>query len=456
VHHQILHIKGYPLLPGLGQICSRKGSDVGGIRTRSILVKTLAFFAFNQLQLLAYYPVTMNLSLRRLHLDLSLAFSPTTPFASSISNSNYIFIHRLLFTATSQAPPPQPHFAAVNYLIQSCGLSSDQALRASKYIDHLKSSDKPDAMLQFLRQFGFRESDIRTAVSRDSRILCSNVEKNCRPNAEKLKEVGFSIDDISALFSRYPTIFRSYVKPKIDFWMRTLGSIENFSTVVKVQPNVICVSLEKVLIPNLSFLQEQLHLSVCQIVRLIRLAPFLITSSPEAMAIKVRKAEELGIRCSSRMFLYALSLVSNLSQQTIDARLNNLKSLGFSQEEVATIVSKVPFVLRVQDEMMGRKVKFLLHEVGCDRSNVVNLPVLLTLSLEKRLIPRSLVKKLLELKGLLVTARKFYAFTVVSEKQFMEKFVLAHDHAIPGLRHAYLDACAGNIDGIKWFKSSLN
>jgi mTERF domain-containing protein, mitochondrial len=401
----------------------------------------------------------MNLSLRRLlHLRPSLTFSFTSSFASSISNSNsnYISIHRLLSTATPQPASAQLHFAAANYLIQSCGLSSDEALRASKNICHLKSPNKPDAVLRFLRQFGICESDIRTAVSRDSRILCSSVEKNCRPNAEKLKEVGFSIDGISAMVSRYPSVFRFDVKPKIDFWMRALGSTEHVSMVVKWQPQLLCVSLEKVLVPNLSFLQEQLHLSVCQIVRLIRLAPFLIKSSPEALAIKAKKAEELGIRCSSRMFMYALSLVSNLSQQTIDARLNNLKTLGFSQEEVATIVRKLPFVLRVQEEMMGRKIKFLLHEVDCDTSYLVSHPALLTLSLKKRLIPRSLVKKLLELKGLLGADRKFYAFMVLSEKQFMEKFVLAHEHAIPGLHQAYVAACAGNIDGIKWFKSSLN
>jgi mTERF domain-containing protein, mitochondrial len=404
--------------------------------------------------------VKMILSIGRLlHLHSSHPVSLTTPFASSISisNSNALSIHRLS-TASAQAPPPEakPHFAAVDYLIQSCGLSSVDALRASKYIEHLESNERPDAVLGFLRQIGISESAIRTAVSRDSRLLCSSLEKNWRPTVEKLKEVGFSIGDISAMVARYPSAFCFDVKPKIDFFVQVLGSTENVIMVLKVQTLVLSANLENVLIPNVSFLQDKLGLSIPQIVQLIKLAPFLVTSSPETLAIKTEKAEELGISRSSRMFMYALALVSNLRQQTIDARVNNFKSLGFSQEEVTTLVTNQPFVLRLREEYMARKIKFLFNEVGCDTTYVVGHPSLLTLSLEKRLIPRNLVKKLLELKGLLLNNRQFYYVVALSEKQFREKFLLAHEHAIPGLHQAYIDACAGNIAGIKWLESNLS
>ncbi|XP_078150156.1 uncharacterized protein LOC144545451 [Carex rostrata] len=105
--------------------------------------------------------------------------------------------YRLLSTAATQSPPPDPHFVAVDYLIQSYDLPSDGALRASKVIQHLKSPDKPDAVLRFLRQIGISESDIRNAVSRDPRLLFSHVEKNWRPNVARLQEIGLSIEDIS-------------------------------------------------------------------------------------------------------------------------------------------------------------------------------------------------------------------------------------------------------------------
>lgn len=272
----------------------------------------------------------------------------------------------------------------------------------------------------------------------------------------KLLAVGFSIEDISGTISRSPYLFLFNIESKIDFWMQALGSIENLSVILRSSPSVLRYSLEKVLVPNLSFLQEQLGLAVSQIVRLIRLDPFFITLTPQALMIKAKKAEKLGVRSSSPTFLYALVVVHTLSDRTVDARINNLRCLGFSQEEVTAIVSNLPFVLKVTEELMGRKIKFLFNEMGYNTSYVVHNPVLITLSLEKRLIPRSLVKKLLELKGLPGANRKFISFAVPTEGRFTEKFVLPYEDAIPGLHQAYVDACAGNIVGTEWFSSILS
>jgi mTERF domain-containing protein len=64
-------------------------------------------------------------------------------------------------------------------------------------------------------------------------------------------------------------------------------------------------------------------------------------------------------------------------------------------------------VLQISEEMVGRKMEFLIKEAGCDKLHLVRNKVLLTLSLEKRLIPpRSLVRKLLESKGLPVAKKE--------------------------------------------------
>lgn len=268
----------------------------------------------------------------------------------------------------------------------------------------------------------------------------------------KLLEIGLSIEDISGIISRCPKLFLYKIVPKIDFWMEALGSLENMSVVLKYAPFLLGHNLEKVLVPNLFLLQKQCGLSVCQIVRLIKCAPRLMASRPEAMKINVTRAEELGVRCPSPMFVYAF-IVSSLNKRTVDAKLNNLKCLGFSAEEISALVSKLPLVLRISTEMMRCKVEFLLKEVGCDKLHLVSTPYLLTLSLEKRLIPRSLVQKLLKLKGFPVANQKFASIVVLPDKRFVEKFVLPYEPVIPGLHQAYADACAGNVGGIEWFKN---
>lgn len=78
-------------------------------------------------------------------------------------------------------------------------------------------------------------------------------------------------------------------------------------------------------------------------------------------------------------------------------------------------------------------MEFLIKEAGCDKLHLVRNKVLLTLSLEKGLIPpRSLVRKLLESKGLPVAKKPFISFVQPNDKRFVDKFFLPYEHAFPG------------------------
>ncbi|XP_078150455.1 transcription termination factor MTEF18, mitochondrial-like [Carex rostrata] len=370
---------------------------------------------------------------------------PSLPLTNLTSS-----FYRLLSTAvTTRSPPPNPHFVAVDYLIQSYGLPSDGALRASKVIQHLKSPHKPDAVLCFLRQTGISESDIRTAVSREPRLLVSDVEKNLRPNVVKLQEIGLSIEDISGIISHSPELFLFNIVEKIDFWMRALGSFKNMSVLLKKGSVILLYNLEKVIVPNLSVLQNQCGLSVCQIVQLIKSGSRLIGLRPEAMKVMVKRAEELGFSCSSQMFVYALITVASVNKNILNSRVHYFKSLGLSQEEVAIVISKAPLLLKMTEESLGRKMEFLMEEAGCGKIDVVHNPTLLLYSMEKRLFPRSIVRKMLMLKGLPVANKAFVSFFQPSEKDFLEKFVIPYESDIPGLGQAYADAYSGNTGANK-------
>ncbi|XP_078150548.1 uncharacterized protein LOC144545856 [Carex rostrata] len=378
---------------------------------------------------------------------------------SSLSPLRAIFntsICRLLSTASQDAPSASPasNFA-VEYLINSCGLPSDRAIAKSRYLPHLKSPEKPDAVLQFLRKAGITEPQIRAAALQDPRFLCLSVEKCLKPRMAELHEIDFSPSHISLLFSIHPRSFQSTkLQQQIQFWMPIVGSVDKLLHLFKRNFFLPTVNLETSVIPNLLFLQQQCSLSVRQIVLLISSAPRLITSSRESLARNVRRAEELGVPRSSGLFMRALIVVSSLKESTIDARLLYWRSLGFSSEELNSIICKTPQVLGYSENLIGCKMEFLINEAACDKLHVFQDPVLLMYSLEKRLIPRVLIRKLLESKGFPVKA--LASCMKLNEVQFVEKFVLPYEHAIPGLHQAYRDACSGNISGLKLLQKTFS
>ena len=76
---------------------------------------------------------------------------------------------------------------------------------------------------------------------------------------------------------------------------------------------------------------------------------------------------------------------------------------------------------------------------------IVERPVLLAHSLEKRLVPRHCVMKVLRAKGLLSSKMGFYSFAQIGEKTFKLKYIDCHKDSVPGLADAYAAASAGVV-----------
>ncbi|XP_078150607.1 transcription termination factor MTERF15, mitochondrial-like [Carex rostrata] len=363
-----------------------------------------------------------------------------SPWATAFTSSVYRFLSA---PTLHETPSPTSQFA-VEYLIGSCGLPSDKAIRASRYISHIKCPDKPDSVLSYMRQAGIAEPHIGAAACQDPRFLCLHVEKCLKPRISELEEIGFSPSEISLLFSLCPNMFLyTKLKQKVQFWIGIFGSVEKLLSAFKVGNYLLGVNLDNAVIPNMTFLQEQCGLSACQISQLIKSSPRLISSKPEVFKMYVKRAKELGISPPSNTFVYAFIVVGGLNQSTIDARLCHLKSLGLSHEEVTLLITKCPNVLQITEKIMSQKMEFLLKQTGCGKIDVIVNPSLLTCSLEKRLIPRSHVRKLLKSRGIPAANNVFASFIKLTEKRFLEKYVLPYEETVPGLHQTYIDACAG-------------
>ncbi|XP_010916987.1 transcription termination factor MTERF8, chloroplastic [Elaeis guineensis] len=364
----------------------------------------------------------------RQRLDGLLFFSSATTGAAS--EGDYSFL--------------RPHFM-VAYLINSCGFSSAGASKATKFLAHLKSTERPDAFLGFMRNRGFDDAGLRKIVSFDPKFLCcDDADKLLAPRFRFFQELGFSGTDLTRLFLSNPDILRinlhRSIQPRLEFWTALLGSKEHLLKVLKISAWFLSTSIEKIIMPNLSLLRE-CGISDQRTALVLRKSPFLILRSPQKLRALMERVDGMGVPRSSGMFLWALWAISLLSEAKFNAKRRLLMSLGWSEVEFSAAFCKVPLFMTNSEKMLSTKMAFLVKEVGYGPSDVAFCPKLLMYSLERRLKPRHRVMQMLEASGFPSGKCKFSTLMNRSDEGFMDKFVIPHKEKVPGLLEMYTAAC---------------
>ncbi|TVU38227.1 hypothetical protein EJB05_11584, partial [Eragrostis curvula] len=354
-------------------------------------------------------------------------------------------LHRVLFLSTAAASPAR--FNAEDFLITRCGLTPAQALKSSKLLTHVKSPSNTEAVLAFLADTGVAGADVAAAVAREPRLLCARVDKTLKPRIVLLRDVGFSVSQISRLTATATAIFWSPAAiSRLAFYLSFLGSFEKLYSVLRSRycGHLLSQDVERVVKPNLAFLQ-QCGLTNCDIVKLFLSAPILLLEPDRAKEIAVF-ADKLGVPRHSAMFKHALWTVQAVGPGRVDATLDFLKkALGCSETEPSVAVCKLPRNLALKKVNITQTVEFLKMEVGLKVEYIVHRPALLSYSTEKRLIPRHYVLKVLKAKGLVKKDTDFFNCVCLSEKKFAKRFLERYEDSVPGLTSAYAAACDGQV-----------
>jgi mTERF domain-containing protein len=367
------------------------------------------------------------------HILSSSAASPVCPL-------------RRLLSAAAPAVSPSPSFAVEEYLVDTCGLTRAQALKASTKLSHIKSPSKPDAVLAFLAGLGLSRADIAAVVARDPKFLCSDVERTLGPVVLELNGLGVSRSEVARLVSLAPDRFRSRtIVPKLQYYLALFGSSEKLLRALNHSYSLLSCSLEKVVKPNVGLLKE-CGLGACDIASLCSSTRWILSTKPEHVWAMAARAEAVGVPRGSGMFRKAMQAVAFLSDKKIAIKLGYLKNmLKWSDAEVSVAVCKAPMLLVRSKDALQRKSEFLISEVGLEPAYIAHRPSLLSYSLEGRVRPRYYVLKLLKEKGLVHQDRDFYNTVMIAEKLFMERFICPHKEAAPHLAEDYAAACKGEV-----------
>lgn len=118
-------------------------------------------------------------------------------------------------------------------------------------------------------------------------------------------------------------------------------------------------------------------------------------------------------------------------------KLDVLRSWGWSDNDIWSAFKKYPCYMNASENKIISGLDFLLNKMGWQSTDVAACPDVFLMNLENRTIPRCLVIKVLQLKGLVNKNLRLGQVLRPVEKVFFERFVAKHMDDIPHLVSIY-------------------
>ncbi|GER24753.1 mitochondrial transcription termination factorfamily protein [Striga asiatica] len=329
---------------------------------------------------------------------------------------------------------------AVSYLINTWGLSEKDAVLVSTKI-RLESSEKPDAILNLLRHYGFTHAHIPKLVKRWPQILSSCPEQNLTPKLEFFQSIGIPLPVLADKLSGEPSVLTRSLKhsiiPSYNYLKGLLKSDERVARVFSRAPNTFGRCSFGTLPSNVSMLRER-GVPLSSIVHMVNHLQTLHVGKQKLEAY-VDLAVKMGFDFSTSTFAYAMKVFVELGESNMKRKMDIFKKCGWSDADVAFAVRRSPSCMNLSEEKIMANMSFLVKELGFEPGDVAQYPVLLNLSLERRMRPRCVVIGILVERGLLKRRKVSSLNTMlkISEEDFLEKYVVKYEKDMPELLDIY-------------------
>ncbi|KAJ8549840.1 hypothetical protein K7X08_033547 [Anisodus acutangulus] len=324
---------------------------------------------------------------------------------------------------------------------KSHGLSKETLISEAKVLqlDPAKCS-KVSAVIEFFRNHGFSATQMKKLIRLRPTLLASNVDKTLKPKLKFLQSIGFSEDECRKILCNNPNIFLSSIvkqlSPSFDSLKDFMGSKVQAMAAIKRSPHVFNNKISHSLKQTVQVL-HQVGIPDYQVPEFISKAPIILTINPEKMSKVGLRLKEMGFDVTSPAFRAAFSLMSLLSHSKMERKLETYRSMGFSDGEILNIFRSQPTCMFYSEENIRAIVAFYVDRLHLSQSFLSQRPVFLLRSLERRVIPRCSVMQVLWSRGIISKIGKLSSMLMISEKDFLEKYVTKYESEVLELLAAY-------------------
>ncbi|XP_054820670.1 transcription termination factor MTERF2, chloroplastic-like [Prosopis cineraria] len=336
------------------------------------------------------------------------------------------------------------HIPIIDYLNTNIKLSKAQSVYISKRLSQARCPQHPWTVLNYLKQTGLSESQILSMIGCQPQILFSSISETLKPKIEYFQLLGFQGSELSKLLSKNAKLLvcslNKTLVPSVEAFRRIINEEKDLIKLLHRNGNWMIPNHQKVL-RNAAFLQS-CGIVGSQLSFLLATEGRLFVQQESLLQNHVSRAVNMGFSINSRMFVYALRVISSLSIVKLDRKLELIQSCGFSKDETMRIFRRSPPLLHQSEKRLKFGIGVCLDKIMVPRSLLVNNPVILMLSMEKRVIPRWRVLQLLISKKLIPDKiPNFLAVLKLREDKFMEKYISEFRDNEKALLEAYKGHC---------------
>jgi mTERF domain-containing protein len=171
---------------------------------------------------------------------------------------------------------------------------------------------------------------------------------------------------------------------------------------------------------------------------------YLVTTHPSSAFSKhtkfveaVQQVMEMGFDPMKMLFVEAIQVLLKMKKPKLESRFELYKRWGWSKDMALAAFKRFPKCMQSSEEKITKTMDFLVNKIGWPSANIATYPVVINLSLEKRIIPRCSVVQILLAKGLIKNNLALGTFLLPTERKFLEKFVIRFRDDVPQLLNVY-------------------
>ncbi|WJX37889.1 hypothetical protein P8452_25609 [Trifolium repens] len=354
-------------------------------------------------------------------------------------NAFSIFFNSRSFTISNTNH--QDHSFTLSSFIDSCGLSPKTSLKLSKMLQIRNSDDGPNAVIQLFRNYGFSDSQLSTLVKRHPIVILSNPEKTLLPKLKFLQSIGVSTTDLPKILLMNTNLL------KLSLEKNLIPRFHIIRSLVRDDKEVVSVlkhwswtfynnSMVNDSVPNIEVLRK---LGVPQ-----RFISLLVCNFPKVAFTKhsrfveaVNFVKEMGFNPLKSNFVLALQGIVKMDKETWESKLKIFQGWGWSKDIYVSAFQRYPQYILISEKKIMKTMNFLVKDMGLTPEDIARIPGILNRNLEKTIMPRCAVVKILKSRGLIKSSLSLSSFIIISEKKFLERYVTRYQKDLPLLLDAY-------------------